>query len=246
AAAATRSANTQGFPLCPKLGDSPFCRGSYNSFILWIKQLALPRATHIFDVGANHGDFARAASVLFPKAQVKLFEPLPILWPTLERQVALHNGFWQLERFAVGASADRLPLGIAPGDDAIASLMGFSPDYREANPAVDQTQIVETEVKSLDQFCAETGINSIDLLKIDVEGFEFEVIKGATEMLRHTTAMIAEISLIRQAGGFPGALQQMIALLNHAEFHIVDVIPSLFSCAEAWRPLEYNLLARRA
>jgi FkbM family methyltransferase len=246
AAAATHSANLLGLPLMPKSRNSPFCRGSYNTFLLWIKQLRLSGAACIFDVGANHGDFAQAASACFPQARIWLFEPLPALWPKLERQAKGRESRWSIQRFALGAATGHLPLQVAEGDDGIGSFLGFSDEYRHGNPAATRVQSIDTRVERLDDFCAREDIHSIDLLKIDVEGFEFDVLAGSAEMLRYTTGLIIEISLIRQAGGSPEALSQMMTLLNGAGFHVVDLVPSLFSRDEPWRPLEYNLLARRS
>lgn len=245
AAAATHSANLAGLPLLPKSRHTPSCRGSYNTFILWIKQLGLPRASQIIDVGANRGDFARAASACFPASRIWLFEPLPKLWPELERLAAYYKPPWSVQRFALGAAAGHLPLQVATGNDGIGSFLGFSDEYRHGTSAPIRMEAVDTRIERLDDFCAREGIQSIDLLKIDVEGFEFDVLAGGAQMLRHTTGLIIEISLIRKEGGAPEALEQMLRLLNRAGFYVIDLIPSLFSRLEPWKPLEYNLLARR-
>ena len=246
AAAATRSGNLAGLPLIPKSRNSPACRGGYNSFVLWIKQLRLPTATRVFDIGANHGDFSRAASACFPQASVWLFEPLPALWPRLERLAASRNGRWSVHQFALGATKDLLPLQASEQDNTIASFLGFSADYHRGNPAATATKSFPTRVEPLDDFCAQEGITSIDLMKIDVEGFEFDVLAGAGEMLQKTRALIIEVSLIRQTGGSDDALLRMMEILRASGFHVLDLIPSLFSREEPWRPLEYNLLARRS
>ena len=245
AAKVTHSANLRGCPLLPKSRRSASCRGSYNLFLIWIKQLGLPAAARVFDVGANHGDFARAASVSYPAAQIWLFEPLPALWLELENLAQDYSGRWHVNRFAVGALPGELPLQVAADDDTISSFVGFSEAYHHRNAAGTAMQSIKTRVERLDDFCAGEEIDSIDLLKIDVEGFEFEVLAGGSEILRKTTAIIVEVSLIRKDGGDPAPLEQMITLLVHAGFHPVDLVPSVFSHDEPWKPLEYNVLARR-
>lgn len=246
AAAATRSGNLRGCPLLPKSRYSPSCRGSYNSFLLWIKQLGLGTPSHVLDVGANHGDFSRAVSACYARAQIWLFEPLPALWPALEILAEHYKPLWRVQPFALGANAAQLPFYVAQNDDdCIGSLVGFSDEYRRYNPTGEFSRSINIRVERLDDFCAQNDIQSIDLLKIDVEGFEFEVLAGGSQMLQNTTALIVEVSLIRRAGGSPDALGQMISLLIGCGFHLVDLIPSLFSPEEPWKPLEYNLLARR-
>lgn len=244
AAAANRSVNWQGFPLWPKTRLSPSCRGSYNTFLLWLKQAALENADIIFDVGANHGDFARAAAAVYPNAQIWLFEPQPALVPSLRELAGPQHGRWHVEPIGLGNVDGTLGLQIA-ADDGIASFVGFSQAYQRANPDGERIQSVQTQVKRLDTFCTQSGIKSISVLKIDVEGLEFDVLAGADNMLRSTTAIIIEVSLIRQQDEGEDALARMISRLTRAGFHIVDVIPSLFSRDEPWQPVEYNVLARR-
>ncbi|MGI8820711.1 MAG: FkbM family methyltransferase [Chthoniobacterales bacterium] len=245
AAAATRSANFPGLPFLPKSRDSASCRGGYNTFLLWMKQLGLADVRRIFDVGANHGDFASAAAAYYPGAQIWLFEPLPVLWPRLERLAQQHNPHWSVERFALGGRRGQLPLWVDEADDAIGSFLGFSGDYQRGHSLTTPGKAIETRVERLDEFCAETKISSIDLVKVDVEGFEFDVMTGAGEMLSRITAVIVEVSLIRRPADTDDPLEHMIGLLRRAGFHLVDLIPSLFSKEEPWKPLEYNLLARR-
>lgn len=243
AAVASRSLNFPGLPLVPKSSASPFCRAGYNTFVLWIKQLELPTAETIFDVGANHGDFARAASHCHAAAHVWLFEPLPDLWPGLHHLAARQTN-WSVLGIALGNATGQHLLQVAD-DDSIGSLLGFSDEYRRANPGSGEHRTIECTVETLDDFCVREGIASIDLLKIDVEGFEFEVLEGGRSMLRQTKALIIEVSLIRRAGGTPDALGRLISLLNAQGFSVVDVIPSLFRPEEPWKPLEFNVLARR-
>lgn len=246
AAAALRSPNWNGLPLVPKsLGRGlPFSRSAYNSFVVWIKQLALSSAGVVFDVGANHGDFARAASACLPQARVILVEPLPKMQAWLEETIRSRQPNWQLLRCALGNERAQLPLFVDEKDDNIGSLAGFSPEYLKANPSAHISEQVLCEVRTLDDVATEMGVNHIDLLKIDVEGFEFEVMRGAGRMLGRTTAVVVEVSLVRRPDASM-ALVEMLDLLTKHEFQIVNVIPSLPDPAAPWRPREFNVMARR-
>lgn len=252
AARETKSINWRGLPLIPKrLSPAlPRNRASYNEFVLWIRQsIHLREADIIFDVGANHGDFALAASVCYPRARVFLFEPLPVLRPVLESQTVRNGGRWSFHPIALGASEGRLPLYVDPANDTIGSLAGFSESYnRMHNQSAGQriTAMVEVPIESLDHFCHRERIKHINLLKIDVEGFEFAVLDGASEMLRNTSAIIIELSLVRKAEGKPAPLLEMVSRLTEYGFYIVGLFPSFARDArEQGRPQEYNILARR-
>jgi FkbM family methyltransferase len=246
AAAALRGLNQRGLSLIPKslCPDAPGNREAFNQFVFWICKLHLSQVNRVVDVGANHGDFSLAASVLYPMAQVWLVEPLPTLQAELERRCARRNGRWRLESCALGSQTGSATLYVDPNADAIGSLAGFSNEYLKVNPQVKVGQTFACQVRTLDDLCVERGIETIDLLKIDVEGFEFETLRGGTRMLRATNALIIELSLVRRADGLR-ALSEMLELLFSAGLHLVECYPSLYSVETPWLPVEFNLLARR-
>jgi FkbM family methyltransferase len=246
AAAALRSPHWLGLPLLPKSlrADVPHSRAAYNSFIIWIKRLALPSASLIVDAGANHGDFSRAANTCFPETAVILIEPLPKLQHYLEQTLRDLRKKWRLLPCALGAGPGRLPLFVDENRDDTASLAGFSEEYLKANPQARASREILCEVKTLDTVTAEMRIDHIDLLKIDVEGFEFEVLKGASHILSKTLALIVEVSLVRKTGTSNPLVEMLDHLTKHG-FDIVNVIPSLMDPLEPWRPREFNILARR-
>ena len=245
-AVAQRGLNVRGMPLIPKsLWPSvPFYRAGYNQFVLWLKRLQLGRVNQVVDVGANHGDFAQAASTLFTDAKVLLVEPLPTLHAELERRCQERNGRWSLAKCALGSQSGNATLHVDPQQDATGSLVGFQKEYLEANPTARPAQTYSCPVRTLDELCAEHGIQSIDLLKIDVEGFEFETLKGAATMLRATNALVLELSLVRR-GDDPDALVRLMTVLCEAGLRVVELYPSLHSHEAPWLPVEFNVLARR-
>ena len=196
------------------------------------------------DVGANHGDFSQAASALFPEARVLLVEPLPTLLAELQRRCADRGGRWQLATCALSRECGTATLHVDPAHDSIGSLAGFSEEYLRANPASQASRTFACQVRTLDDLCLEQGISKIDLLKIDVEGFEFEVLAGGGKMLQSTEALIVEVSLVRRPGD-ADSLERMLRLLRSAGFQLIELLPSYFADDRPWLPLEFNLLARR-
>ena len=247
ASAALRNLNLKGMPLLPKrLFNVPLHnRRAYNEFVTWIYLLRLNSARWIVDVGANHGDFAEAAAACFAEANILLVEPLPQLHDELQCRCARHGGKWLLEKAAVGAEEAFLPLHVAADQDAIGSLAGFSSEYQRLNPQSKITQI-SCQVRPLDAVVAERRISCIDLLKIDVEGFEFEVVKGAARALEFTRALIVEVSLVRGPTGVTNPLVAMLDLVTTYGFQVVNVLPSFFDPSCPWKPVEFNILARKS
>ena len=142
------------------------------------------RAKIIFDVGANHGQTMLAMAATFPHAEIYSFEPDPEAFLRLAASasrfdlVHTHNvalgsqtGEAKLYRFAMDMTNSLLPK--APGTEQFLA----DPHYMEE---VGATQV---NVDTIDRFCAEHTIKTIDLLKIDAQGFDLEVLKGARGLL---------------------------------------------------------------
>jgi hypothetical protein len=123
-------------------------------------------------------------------------------------------------------------------------LAGFGPEYQQIDPRA-RIEQMPCRVRPLDAVVAEEGISVIDLLKIDVEGFEFEVLKGATNTLALTRAIIVEVSLIRGFADIEDPLAAMLDLLASRGFQAVKVIPSLFERSRSSKAVEFNILARK-
>ena len=206
--------------------------------------LQLEQAKWIVDAGANHGDFSYAANAHFPSAHCLLVEPLPQLHEELGKRCANSGGRWFLEKSALGATNCVMPLYVSSGDD-IGSLAGFSEEYSTAAGAKSSSQL-ECQVRTLDEVVIQYGIAEIDALKIDVEGFEFELLKGAAKSLAKTRSVIIEVSLVRNPSRHSNALLNMLTVLTDAGFDIVRVVPSLFDSGATWKPVEFNILARRS
>jgi len=133
-----------------------------------------------FDVGANIGSYTVLAASL-KKAKVMAFEPVPLTFEKLNLNVKLN----QLEELVTLHNA-------AIGSRK--SELFFSTDQGTLNHVVNENYAnsVRVDVLSLDKIHKETPI----LIKIDVEGFETEVIKGAANLLfkKQLKAIIIELN----------------------------------------------------
>jgi FkbM family methyltransferase len=144
-----------------------------------LKSLDLPAGAIIFDVGANVGRWSQQARALFPTAAIHAFEPLP-------------TAFAQLERID-GIRAHQAALGAAPGTATLhydPELTILSSLHDRAGVGLAETTAVE--VTTLDDFADAHGIERIDFLKIDVEGHERDVLRGAARRLAR-----AEIGVVQ-------------------------------------------------
>lgn len=125
----------------------------------------------IFDVGGNFGQSALRFSRAFPQARIFTFEPVPDSFRKLRVNIAGRGG---IEAFNHG-------FGDVPGsfEIQIQPNAGGNTLIGSKSPLGS----VEIRLETLDAFASENGIESIDLLKIDVEGYELQVLRGAAGML---------------------------------------------------------------
>jgi len=138
-----------------------------------VLRAALGSGGSFVDVGANVGTYSLiAASIVGERGRVLAFEPVPDTRAQLERNVAL-NKVPQLEIVpkGLGAEPGQTTLHVVPG------ASGLSSRYHDHGGTA-----VEVDVTTLD--LTFEGAAPPALIKIDVEGMELEVLKGATGLLR--------------------------------------------------------------
>ena len=171
----------------------------------------------IFDVGANVGQTVARLRPLFPTAEIHSFEPVPATFATLQAGVR-HDPRVHCHALAL---ADR--------DGETWLRLHGSSDLNSLNPALRAAAgtsgpEVKLTLKTAAGFCAKHGITHIDLLKIDVEGFELAVLEGAAPLL----AAGAVDYIVIEAGLMPGdprftPLPAIIERLRPHDFWLVGV-----------------------
>lgn len=125
------------------------------------------------DVGANLGEYARLlAAGLGPEARIDCFEPSAATFARLTAALA-SLPTCRPHQLALGAVDGEAVLHTVPGHSQLASLHG------ELGASVDE----QVPVARLDTWAAAEGIDHIELLKIDVEGAELDVLRGAGDLL---------------------------------------------------------------
>jgi FkbM family methyltransferase len=170
----------------------------------------------VFDIGAHIGDRTRAFAAL--GARVVAFEPQPQVQGLL-RFFTRGLPAVTLRREAVGRSPGRLPLAISLDAPTVSTLSGEWRDaVRENNPGFSRVrwqEALEVEVVTLEQMIALYGLP--DFCKIDVEGFEAEVLRGLDQPI---PALSFEFVL----GSLDYALQAMQELqrLGRYQFNVIE------------------------
>jgi FkbM family methyltransferase len=134
------------------------------------QQSAIPDAKIIFDVGANVGQTAKTYRRLYPSSQIWSFEPFPSTYESLRN--SLSDPQFHPMPLALSNEVGKATLHI--GAESITN------SFMER--ASDTGKTIDVQTDTVDHFCSEHRIDKIDILKVDVEGAEIRVFKGAQEM----------------------------------------------------------------
>ena len=149
----------------------------------------IPRG--IIDVGANRGDWTRLALAVFPKTPVLMIEPQD------EMEVSLS----ELTRAMPNCHFVKAGAGREPGE--LVQTIGDDPEGSSFLPPVNADLLRagkqrKTPIVTLDNLLAGTYPQFVpDLVKLDVQGFEFEVLAGGESLFGRTEVFILETSLFR-------------------------------------------------
>lgn len=138
------------------------------------KVLAPARPEVCIDIGANVGNYSEAL-LRNTEATVISFEPVPLSFEKLrqrseawgDRSIVLNQG--------VGEGSDRLVIHYNPDALELASFHSDADQFVD----VENSERAEVEVVALDDYLRGQDLGQVDLIKIDTEGFELEVMKGA-------------------------------------------------------------------
>ncbi len=171
----------------------------------------------IFDIGANAGIYSLASLAANPKAVVHAFEPTPEIAGRLRRtkernnlaslviaEVALsdHEGHGRLVRYDGGGGNGGMNYIVSPTDG-------------------DQRELVT--MTSLDVYCRLNQLEQIDLVKIDVQGLEPQVIRGASGLLREGRIGTIFMELNWAPPGQECAAEAAVKLLSDFGFHFAAI-----------------------
>lgn len=169
-------------------------------YIELIKKLIYKIDPTIFDVGANKGQSIIKFKKLFPKSTIHSFEPnkneTELLKKYNSQSVIINN-------VAVADKNYNTTLNVTKGHSGWSSIKKINMSSRWVKSRLKSLKIKKNFLSrqnikcvSLDYYCKINNIKNIDILKIDTQGFEKEVIKGAKQLLKKQRIKIIIIELI--------------------------------------------------
>lgn len=143
----------------------------------------------IFDIGGHIGLFSQWCLKLNPQVQICFFEPFAQHLEMAKQRLQDFSGQVEIFPYAVGEREGSQTLLFYPQKSM------QSGKFRSfLNPAGEEMQI---EVKNLNAYLENPAISSVDVLKVDIEGMEFEVLQNLSDLSRSKVkCLICEVHLL--------------------------------------------------
>ena len=138
----------------------------------------------IFDIGGNIGITSVYLASLFPEAQIYTFEPLKENFEILKKNTSQFNNI-EVFNYGLGAKNGSFKLYLSDDEENYGGVSLYS--EVEGNMSEPYT---ECEVKNVNEVIQETGVTSIDLIKIDTEGAEYDILTSFKDEFLNKTSWI--------------------------------------------------------
>ena len=175
---------------------SLFLFGNFQKHVSQNKYLSLPQDAVIFDVGANSGIMSLQFAKLVPLGKVYSFEPTFYAFSKLEKNLELNPELAKrivaIQSFVSSGTSEE------PDIKAYASwkVGGTAEGVRHQVHRGTEKSTEGIKAVCLDDFCEQNEIKRLDFIKIDTDGHEFEVLKGAKKVIgKFVPVIIFEIGI---------------------------------------------------
>ena len=182
-------------PLDDLMGRAAYYAGEHDRKITWICRNLIHHGDTVLDIGANIGmNTVHMASLVGSGGVVHAFEPNPRLVGLLRRAID-RNSLAQvkLHEFGLGPAESTLELRVPGTNTGEGSFV--------RNRDTEDCLSVKVRVRTLDDVAREQDIRRVTLLKIDVEGFEASVFRGALQFLERVRPEAILFEVIERISG---------------------------------------------
>ncbi len=173
----------------------------------------------VVDIGANRGQFTLAARQSAPNAYIIAFEPLDEAAEVFRVVFQADPGV-ELHRCAIGSQQGEGLMHISRADDS-SSLLPISKLQHQLFPGTEEQGTRRVTVTPLDAALFPAQIQAPGLLKIDVQGYELEVLKGSTSLLECFDYLLVECSYIELYSG-QALVDEVVKYVEEAGFILAE------------------------
>ena len=172
----------------------------------------------IIDVGANKGQFQKSANYFYPNAKIYSFEHIPELYNKLVK-----NNYTRITNFNM-ALGNEVGIQEFNKNEYRHSSSFYEIEIDNNNFPSSKTTKINVEINTLDNIAPKLDLIGTVLLKLDVQGFEMEALRGGKNTLKnHIDYIIIEISFKKLYNNQP-TYTELNKFLNEQNFELVTLL----------------------
>ncbi len=203
-----------------------------------VKGLLEHRIDVVLDVGSNTGQFARSIRRADYRNKIVCFEPLPDAHEKLRNRFAGDETIIVHPRSALGDECGSIRINVS-ANSVSSSILDLLPSHADAAPDSEYIDIVETDIDRLDNVFADyVKPGDRVFLKIDTQGYEWNVLDGAKESLDRIDGLLLEMSLVPLYEG-QRLWNDIVHRLEGEGFKLWQILPG-FSDPVSGRLLQFD------
>jgi len=203
--------------------DFSYMRALFNGVMAGVEHTAILRGLDcatIVDLGANRGQFALVSRHCFVGSKIISFEPLngPA---NVFRRIFANDTAVVLHELAIGSNAEQRIMHVSARDDS-SSLLPISSLQNEVFPDTSEAGIANVKVTPLDAVITNDDITQPALLKLDVQGFELQALRGCESLFSRFDWIYCECSFVELYVG-QSLAAEIIAWLMTKDYRIIGI-----------------------
>ncbi len=210
----------------------------------FIKNYILPKSKEkerfiVFDVGANKGEYSKLIHSSINNCEILAFEPHPNTYKNLENNLKELRNI-KLYNCGLSSTNSKMKLYDYNNNDGSAHASLNNQIFKEVYGS--NTISHEIEVFTLDKIIKEYNIKFLDFLKIDVEGFELEVLKGSINLINNKQIGIIQFEFTQLNSTTRVLFKDFYKLLS-SNYNIYRLLPNGLLKIKEYNPTTNEIFA---
>jgi len=204
-----------------------------------IKLLEYYNIDLVFDIGANKGQYATGIIDAGYKNKIVSFEPLSSVYDGIEKESKKYLNWTVAPKCAIGAKKEEIEINIS-ANSVSSTLLNMLDAHINGAPESKIIGKEKVQVYPLDEIGANYATSAKNIfIKIDVQGFEQEVLKGAESIIGKAKGIEIEISLVPLYENQNWLLPQILEYMTKKGFTLTSIVPA-FTDHETGKVLQCN------
>ncbi len=200
------------------LGNKIYWRGAHDWNTIFAAKKIICPTYNILDIGANTGEYTMFfASIINERSKVWAFEPVKTVFDTFKENIQLNSHLYHkiipIQK-AIGKQRDRIPIFDENENENEGLYSIYPANFHHSK------KVQDIEIDTLDNFVNQNNIQSLNFIKIDVEGNELFVLQGAHNTIKEMRPILMiEISEKNfRAAGYSS--QDILQHLNQIHYDV--------------------------